>query len=310
MINILIIGGSYFAGRVFVEELLKGKDTDISVFNRGRISMNMEGVTELVGDREEITQIKQQIPEKEWDVIVDFCAYSPKHIQDLIQNIPGTIRHYIFISTTTVYKNTSDSPVNEDAAKLERAQQDLGSYADYGYEKWLAECALSKECEQRGIHYTILRPAIIYGPYNYAPRETYFFDLLKDKKAIVIPENGSSLFSFIYVIDMARIIIKCMANKRVYDQAYNLASDELVSYEKIVEVLSKITGKDLQPVKMPIAEINQLAMPLPFPLNEQLVYCGEKIQHLFEFEYTPFLNGMHETLKYYLMIQKAHKQKE
>lgn len=309
MKNILIIGGSYFAGRVFVEELAKENDVNITVFNRGKFPLNIKDVTELVGDREDISQIKQVIPKMSWDTVVDFCAYSPEHIEDFIHNVPGHIKHYIFISTTTVYQNNSEIPVREGAPKLDRPQGDPGSYAEYGYRKWLAECALEKECEQKGIAYTSLRPAIVYGPYNYAPRESFYFDLLINKKPIVIPEDGSALFNFIYVVDMAHIIIKCIGNDRVYNQAFNLASDELISYQKLVEVLAGITGKDLVPVKMTIAEIENKGIPLPFPLNENLVYYGEKIRDIFEFKYTPFANGMHEALRYYLMVKKAQKEK-
>jgi nucleoside-diphosphate-sugar epimerase len=310
MKNILIIGGSYFAGRVFVEELVKKQDVSITVFNRGRFPLNIEGVTELVGDREDISRIKQVIPTISWDTVIDFCAYSPEHIKNFIHNMPGHIKHYIFISTTTVYQNNSEIPIREDAPKLDRPQDDLGAYAEYGYQKWLAECALENECEQKGIAFTSLRPAIVYGPYNYAPRESFFFDLLIDKKPIVIPEDGSALFNFIYVVDMARIIIQCMGDERVYNQAFNLASEELISYPILVDVLSKITGKELEVVKMSIADIENKGIPLPFPLNEQLVYCGEKIRAIFKFEYTPFTNGMHEALRYHLMLKRAQKGKE
>jgi nucleoside-diphosphate-sugar epimerase len=309
MKNILIIGGSYFAGRVFVEELVKEQDVSITVFNRGRFPLNIEGVTELVGDREDISQIRQVIPNISWDTVVDFCAYSPEHIENFIHNVPGHIKHYIFISTTTVYQTNSGIPIMEDAPKLDSPQDDLGSYADYGYQKWLAECALAKECKQKGIAHTSLRPAIVYGPYNYAPRESFFFDLLIDKKPIVIPEDESALFNFIYVIDMARIIIQCMGNERVYNQAFNLASDEIISYPIIIDVLSKITGKELEAEKISMADIENKGIQLPFPLNEQLVYCGDIIRNIFEFEYTPFTNGMHEALKYYLMVKKAEKEK-
>jgi hypothetical protein len=41
--NILIIGGSYFTGRVFVEELWKDKEYSIYVLNRGTIPICSTG---------------------------------------------------------------------------------------------------------------------------------------------------------------------------------------------------------------------------------------------------------------------------
>jgi nucleoside-diphosphate-sugar epimerase len=309
MKNILVIGGSYFAGRVFVEEMCKETGVNLHVFNRGRFPLRVEGVTELVGDREDIEQIQQVIPAKDWDAVVDFCGYTPRHVEDVTRHVPGSIGHYIFISTTTVYASTRRIPVVETADKLAQAQPDLGDYDQYGYQKWLAECALPKACEPRRIPFTSLRPAIIYGPYNYAPRESFFFNLLVDKQPIPLPENDLALFNFIWVVDMARLIIACMTDERVYGEALNLASDELISYSRIVEVLEEITGKDLECVGMPVAAINEQGIELPFPLDEHLIYSGEKIRRLFEFDYTPFAAGMREALRYFLMVRKMEKEK-
>lgn len=304
MKKVLVIGGSYFAGRVFVEELAKEKDVEIHVFNRGRVPLRMAGVNEIVGDREDVAQIKRGIPGQEWDAVVDFCGYEPLQIRKMIGNVPGKIKQYIYISTTTVYEKSANFPVAEDAPKLSGPQRELGAAADYGYDKWRSECALREECERSAIAYTCLRPAIIYGYYNYAPRETYFFDLLRKREPIVIPDNEPALFSFIWVVDMARMIIGCIGESRAYNQAFNLASDELVSYPRIVEVLGEITGKNLEPVRMPVAEIERARIPLPFPLDEHLVYSGAKIQRLLNFGYTPFKIGMRGALKYYLTLQK------
>jgi len=304
MKKVLVIGGSYFAGRVFVEELVKGEDVEIHVFNRGRSPLRMARVNEIVGDREDVSQIKQGIPAEDWDAVIDFCGYEPSHIEKMVGNVPGKIRQYIYISTTTVYEKSWNLPIVEDAPKLSGPQSGLGVAGDYGYDKWRSECTLREACEPRGIAHTCLRPAIIYGYYNYAPRETYFFDLLRKREPIVIPENGLSLFNFIWVVDMARMIIGCIGEERAYDQAFNLASDELVSYPGIVEALGKITGKKIEPVLMPVAEIERARIPLPFPLDEHLIYSGAKIQRLLNIDYTPFKTGMREALKYYLAVQK------
>ena len=49
--NILVIGGSYFVGRVCVETLASDPDNRITVVNRGNRPMGQPGVTEIVCDR-------------------------------------------------------------------------------------------------------------------------------------------------------------------------------------------------------------------------------------------------------------------
>ena len=304
MKNILIIGGSYFAGRILVEELIKEKDNNIFVYNRGNLPLRLQGVTELVGDRENETSIKEVIPDKKWDVLVDFCAYTPEHIEMMIRALSGALKHYIFISTTTVYENVLDLPVNEDAPKLLKPQPELGEYAEYGMNKWLAECKLKQMCESQGIAFTSLRPAIIYGEYNYAPRESYFFDLLRDKKPVILPDNELALFSFVWVVDVVRIIIKCLGNQQVFGKAFNVSAKDLISYKRLLEVIEKVSGKKFEIITMSVDEINRRQIPLPFPLDGHLVYSGTSIQSVLDFEYTPFEDGMRKTYDYYQLLQK------
>ena len=308
MKKVLIIGGSYFAGRVFIEELMKQKDIEIHVFNRGRMKLGFQGVIEHRGDREDAAQIRSAIPEENWHALIDFCAYNPGNIEKMLANVPGKIEQYIFISTTTVCQNSLDLPIREDALKLTGPQPELGPLANYGYDKWCAENTLREACSRDGIAYTILRPAFIYGFYNYAPRESYFFDLVRRGAAVVIPENGHAFFSFIWVVDMAQLLIRCIGEKNVYNQEFNLASDELLSYPRIVEVLEEISAKKIELVHKSVEDINREKIPLPFPLNEQLIYSGSKLQRLFDFDYTPFIKGMREAFNYYQMVQNKREQ--
>jgi len=240
--NVLVIGGSYFAGRVFVEELTKHGDVNVYVFNRGRQPLGMPTVTELRGDRDRIEQVATAIPPLDWDTVVDFCGYEPAQVMSLLDHLPGNVRQYIFISTTTVYDRTTRLPVREDAPKLAAPQKELGSQSRYGFDKWLSEIAVQTECERRGIAFTIFRPAVIYGYYNYAPRESYFFDRLTSHRPIEIPEHNLSLFSVIWVVDMAQALIRALGEPRAFGKVYNLASDELISYGRIIDVLGEITA--------------------------------------------------------------------
>ena len=307
MKNIIIIGGSYFAGRIFVEELIKTKEYNIHVFNRGNVPLK-KNIVELKGDRENTEDIKGKIPDINWDVLVDFCAYNPDHISKMINSLPGSLKHYIFISTTTIYENVLELPVTEDAPKVTAPQPELGPYADYGYNKWLSECRLKEECAKKGIEFTVLRPSIIYGEYNYAPRESWFFDLIRDEKPLVVPDPGLALFNFVYVVDLAHILIKSILNENMYNQGLNVASEELVSYPRIYDVLKNIGKKDFETIAMNFETINSKMIQMPFPPDIHLIYSGKKLQDILDFKFTSFTNGMKNTYAYYQMVQKAKQQ--
>lgn len=299
MKNVLIIGGSYFAGRVFVQALSRFDQVKIHVFNRGHIPIGIDGVEQLLGDRDIPKDISENIPALDWHAIVDFCAYTPVHITSLIENIRGTIGHYIFISTTSIYAPTPNVPVLEEAPKVTGPQPELGEFAEYGYLKWLSECACERLCRQKDIPYTILRPSIIYGRYNYAPRESFFFDQVIADKPILIPENSNSFYSFVWVDDLAKILLICIKNDKTFGQAFNVASDEHISYSILVDKIEEVLGRPIKRRLVRMDDIITERIPLPFPPDDHLLYDGRKLKNILNFVYTPFIKGIGKTWQYY-----------
>lgn len=303
MKNVLVIGGSYFVGKVFVEELARQSDYSIYVVNRGNRPLNIAGVKEIVGNRNDVERLRPNLPQLEWTAVVDFCAYKPKDITDVVAALPErSFRQYIFISTTSIYQDTLDLPIREDSQKLTGPQPELGPQAAfYGFNKWQTEQELIKHCQVRQSHHTCLRPSIIYGKYNYAPRERYFFDLICRSKIVILPDIDLALFQFVSVWDVAHIIMACMGNEKAYDKAFNLAAEELISYRRFVDVIREVSGKRVAVRTASIEAINQQRIPLPFPLDKHLIYSGRLMQDVLDIQYTPFREGMKQTYDYYVL---------
>ena len=300
MKNILVIGGSYFAGRVFVEELVKSGGYSVYVMNRGNKPLNLEGVEEIQCDRHDTITLEMTVPPLEWEALIDFCAYEPNDVEMLLYSLPGSLRHYIYFSTSTVHENSLGIPMKEDSAKLMGPLP--GPHGDYGHKKWLTEIRLKKLCEEKGIAHTSLRPAFIYGKYNYAPREAYFFKLINENKTIVTPVYPQTLFSVISVWDVANITAACLGNEKVFNNAYLLAAEELISYDRLVETLEEITHKKLDVQRLSITDIDSRRLPLPYPLEEHLVYSGELIKNTLGYQYMSFLEGMTKTYNHFFGI--------
>jgi 2'-hydroxyisoflavone reductase len=299
MRNILVIGGSYFAGRVCVETLARDPDNQITVVNRGNQPIGRPGVVEIVCDRHDY-RLKEALPKVTWQVVIDFCAYTPLDVVQFMLAVPNeAIGQYIFISTASVYADTLNLPIKEDTPKLTTPQKELGLAADYGYNKWQAEQKVAAYCVKSRIPYTILRPTIIYGKYNYAPRESYFFDLMAKGRGIALPKNELALYQFVSVWDVAKIIGLCIGNENVYHQAFNLAAEELISYRRFIEVLQEVMNKTVSIYMLESKEIDEQKIPLPFPLEQHLIYSGDLIRCILGFDYAPFIDEMKRTWKWY-----------
>ena len=301
MKNILVIGGSYFAGRVFVEALLEAGGYVPYVMNRGNRPLRLEGVHEIVCDRHDTAAISRGIEPREWHAVVDFCAYAPGDIATVLQHLPGVVRQYVYISTATVCRYSPQLPMGDHAAKI--AGPSAGPEGAYAYDKWLLEGELARCCKDAAILHVILRPAFVYGKYNYAPRESYFFDLIARNEPIVLPMPPQALFSMVSVWDLAQVCIACLANDAVAGEAYAVCGEELVSYDLLIETLESITSRKFDVRRQTVRVLNAARLPLPFPLEEHLVYSGARLTQVLRHRYLSLAEGLARTHEWY---RQAH----
>ena len=79
----------------------------------------------------------------------------------------------------------------------------IGAAGDYTYKKRLLEAELRAECADRSLSPVILRPAFLYGPYNYAPRESWYIEKVVKGEPLPVPFDGAGQFQTVYVKDAA-----------------------------------------------------------------------------------------------------------
>jgi nucleoside-diphosphate-sugar epimerase len=289
--KILVIGGSYFLGRVFV--MCAVPNHEITVLNRGTYSMEPLGAKQIKGDRKN-TDLWKSITE-DYDVIVDFCAYNKGDISTVLSNINGNVKHYIFISTIDVYEHGTFIAKNEEYKYESRKIQ--GETGDYIMGKIALENEIKSECAARNVKYTILRPSIIYGPFNYSQRESVYIQLLVQNNILPHIIETESKFQFVYVKDVANAILKCISNDKAYDNVYNLSGDEILDYDKFYQSLKE--AADIKFIETPITaqEAESQNMPLPFPLTEMETQLTDNTKGKSDLgmTYTPIDEGMKKT---------------
>lgn len=234
--KILVLGGSYFYGRVFI--MLAAKKHEITVLNRGTYSMEDFGVKQMKGDRHDEKVLGQLAAlESGFDAVVDFCGYAPGDVASVAKYLPGQTKQYIFISTVDVYERGIKGLKNEETPYESRSIE--GEAGEYIHGKIALEQELKEVCLHKKMAYTILRPAILYGPYNYAPRESVFIRIALENHLLPEITDAAGKFQFTYVRDGAEAIEKCLLNEKAYGQAYNLCGDEILDYGKFITGLEQ-----------------------------------------------------------------------
>jgi len=289
--KILVIGGSYFLGKYFVE--LVKKDNEVTLLNRGNKPMNDASIKEIVGDRH-AEETYSEIKGLSYDVIVDFCAYQKGDIEFTVNQFDDKSFQYIFISTSDVYERGLNKELDETAPFEKRDFP--GEEGAYIKGKISLEEELPQVAEKEGINYTVIRPAIIFGPDNYAPREDMYFFWIKNAKRIIHPSDATGEFQFAYVKDVAKAISLCMGNEKAKNAAFNVCNEEYMTYEKWMRVLKDGLGLDFEATTVGVIDVLEKQIPLPFPLikSQSNWYNGRRIKEL-GLVYSDFTESLRET---------------
>ena len=177
-LRILILGGTGFTGPFQVKYALS-RGHKVTVFNRGKTHPGElpKEVEQLIGDR---NGHLEALKGKQWDVCIDNPTTLPAWVRDAAQILKGNVERYIFISTISVYADTSTGPgENTPLAKYEGAdpfKETLEAMKASGYKTYGPLKALSEQETEKWFpaNRLIIRPGVIVGPRDETDRFTYW----------------------------------------------------------------------------------------------------------------------------------------
>jgi len=216
-LRILILGGTGFTGPYQVRYALS-RGHKVTTFNRGKTHPGElpKEVEQLIGDRNgQLDALKGRT----WDVAIDNPTTLPAWVRDAAQILKGNVERYVFISTISVYADTSKG-ADEMAplAKYEGAdpyKETLQAMKASGYKTYGPLKALSeKEAEKCFPGKTlIIRPGLIVGPRDETDRFTYWPVRIDRGGEVLAPGAPNDPVQFIDARDLAEWTIRMIENR-------------------------------------------------------------------------------------------------
>lgn len=222
--NILVLGGTQFSGRSFVEQAVDAGH-QITVLHRSPEAPGLpDAVRHLVGDRDPndpdskgdgLGAIKALLDQGErFDAVVDMCGYTPRVVRASCELLKDHTDLYLFVSTISVYPTSPDAEPNEDWAwdrliQLDDPTVEEITGATYGGLKVLCEQVVH---EFFPTNHIIPRPSIIAGPNDPTDRVTWWSRALATQDAVIIPEPPAGLAQFVDSRDLAAFFLKCITD--------------------------------------------------------------------------------------------------
>ena len=147
----------------------------------------------------------------------------------------------------------------------------------------------------------MLRPSVIYGPGNYAPRENIYFKWISAAGQILEPSPSDGFFQPVYVGDVARAAIRACSDDAFLNRAFNVTDGRHVNYEDFTEILRKACDKPFEVIKITPEEAFAGQVPFPFPItkSESEDYDGSALTGT-GFEFTDIYEGMSNAWRQYV----------
>ncbi len=242
--KILVLGGTYFIGKVLTQKLLETKEYEITLLNRGTKKQEIKSlpISLIKVDRTNAECMRKVLSNRVFDVVFDISGYNEKDVSLAVSALKGRVGQYIFCSSVAVYRQPPDFwPLTEDHPKCISVED-----GEYSFNKWQAESFLWNEQQKEELNVTVVRPVYVYGPYNYRKREALIFEKALKGLPLHICGNGENIIQFGFVEDLVEAMLVIAGNKLAYGEAFNVSGYELITVNTFIHLVANVVGKDIE----------------------------------------------------------------
>jgi len=237
--KILFIGGTGFIS-TSVSRLVVEKGWELYLLNRGQRQDNPPGCHGLIADMAKPDEVRAALGDMQFDVVVDWIAFTPEHIERDLALFQGRTKQYLFISSASAYQKPPTRHLITESTPLHNP------YWQYSRDKIACEDRLMRAYREGNFPVTIVRPSLTYAPqfpiaiggwgcYTLADR-------MKRGQPIIVHGDGSSLWVVTHAEDFGRGLIGLLGNPRALGHAFHITTDEVLTWNQLYETIADALG--------------------------------------------------------------------
>ncbi len=228
-------------------ELLIERGIELYLLNRGHSPRNTpENAIILNGDIRDKASVENALGDHKFDVVVDWIAFTPEHIETDLEIFRERTDQYIFISSASAYQTPPATlPVTESTPLY-------NPFWQYSRDKIACEELLIKAYREESFPVTIVRPSHTYDKtmLPFTGRYTVVDRMLKGKK-VVVHGDGTSLWTLTNHRDFAKGFVGLLGNNHAIGEAFHITSDEILTWNQIFEIVAQAFGTSAEIVHIP-----------------------------------------------------------
>lgn len=271
--------------------------------NRGKRSLPMAGVRQLVADYADLSSLKRSVEGHRWDAVVNWIAYVPGDVQRDFEVFRDRTQQYIFISSASVYQKRGGHPVITESTPL------YNPYWDYSRNKIACEEYLNGRFREEGFPITIVRPSLTYDtviPVAIGSWDDFtIIDRMRRGGEVIVHGDGTSLWTITHSEDFAVGFNGLLGHQQAIGHSFHITSDELLNWNQIYEAVAMAAGAPLRAVHIPSDFIGRFD---PFHIGnllgdkaQSVIFDNSKIKRFVPgFRATiPFAEGIRRTVAWF-----------
>lgn len=241
MLKVLFIGGTGLISTACVELALK-RGFDVTLLNRGqRTADTPEGAKTIHADIKDEPAVTVALGGREWDVVINFIAFTPADIERDLRQFTGKTRQYVFISSASVYQKPATHYLITESTPL------ANPHWEYSRQKIACEERLNLAIRE-GFPGVIVRPSLTYGPthlpvafHNWGKSWTIVDRMLRGRP-IIVHGDGQSLWVTTHRDDFAKGLVGLLGNPQTVGHAFHITSDEVLTWDQIYRTIAEAAG--------------------------------------------------------------------
>jgi nucleoside-diphosphate-sugar epimerase len=298
--KVLFIGGTGIISSA-CSRLAIARGIDLFHLRRGQTSRPVPPEIQiLAGDIRDPASARRALGDHRFDVVVDFIAFTPEHIELDLQLFLGRTRQYLFISSASAYQTpVAGLPVTE-STPLDNP------FWDYSRAKIACEERLLRADREDKFPFTIVRPSHTYDRTLLPCHGGYtVIDRMRRGKKVIVHGDGTSLWTLTHHEDFAKGLVGLLGHSRAIGETVQITSDEWLTWDQIHHVLADAAGTRADIVHIPSQVIARhdpgWGAGLLGDKAHSMIFDNAKIKRLVP-DYAaviPFSRGAEEILAYY-----------
>ncbi len=245
--KILIIGGTGTISFAISERLAKGNH-ELFLLNRGNHKTGLpDNIHWIQADINDEGLVAEKLKGMNFDIVCDFIAFVKLQVERDFRLFNGKTKQYVFVSSASVYHKLPPNYIVSEGTTL------ANPYWEYSRQKIECEEFLFKMYREQQFPVTVVRPSHTYCEKS-VPLGVHglcgSWQVLKrmlEGKPVIIHGDGTSLWTMTDSRDFAVGFIGLLGNPHAIGEAFQITSDESLTWNQIYQKIADALGVPLKP---------------------------------------------------------------